>query len=165
MYVINPLSIDSLDPRLRIFGAAPFRIPSAAMMSTYRPKDIVVTSAWPYVFDEPKINDVIVFVHPVEPGQKYISRIIATGGDTLQIIDGTVIRNGQNVSEPFVNSETSERPAITNMDTLLVPADHYFMMGDNRHYSYDSRYWGFVPKKNIIAKITLIIHADSENQK
>ena len=125
-------------------------------------------------------QDIVVFLSPAEPGLYVVKRIIGAPGDRIHLRDGSVYRNGQKLNEPYVIHQSSSEsynpyrdnfPAVpasefNNVtpewqltmkqyiqgDDLVVPADHYFAMGDNRDVSYDSRYWGFIPRENVIGR-------------
>jgi signal peptidase I len=124
-------------------------------------------------------NDIVVFLSPVEPGLYVVKRIIGIPGDRIHLRNGKVYRNGELLEEPYVIRESSDAynsyrdnfPAVppseyTSVaptwqltlsqhiqgDDLVVPPDSYFAMGDNRDVSYDSRFWGFIPKENVIGR-------------
>lgn len=122
-------------------------------------------------------GDIVVFLSPAEPGLYVVKRIIGEPGDRIHLRDGSVYRNGQKLEEPYVIHNGSYNPYRDNFpavmptdnvtitpewhltmrqyiqgDDLVVPPDSYFAMGDNRDVSYDSRYWGFIPRENIIGR-------------
>lgn len=122
-------------------------------------------------------GDIIVFLSPAEPGLYVVKRIMGVAGDRIHLRDGAVYRNGVKLDEPYVihqgdsgNSYRDNFPAVPPSDynvtpewqlvlkqyiqgdDLVVPPDSYFAMGDNRDVSYDSRYWGFIPKENVIGR-------------
>ena len=123
-------------------------------------------------------GDIVVFLSPAEPGLYVVKRIIGLPGDRIHLASGTVFRNGVAQDEPYVihsqggynpyrdnvpavppgpsNGVTSdwqlELPTHIDGDDLVVPPDCYFGMGDNRDVSYDSRYWGFIPRANVIGR-------------
>jgi signal peptidase I len=128
-------------------------------------------------YHQVKRGDIVVFLSPAEPGLYVVKRIVATPGDRLHLRDNMIYLNGQKQNEPYVihngsynpyrdnfpdvppgdaNSVTPEwrltmNSYIENGD-LVVPPDSYFAMGDNRDVSYDSRYWGFIPRENVIGR-------------
>jgi len=142
-------------------------IPSGSMERTVLIGDHLIVSRFGYdagipftdyhvpLWRSPKRQQIIVFRAPLpEQGfPDFIKRCIGLPGDTLEIKQGVVYVNGKALDEPYRNqppNPNENRPAIT------VPPDSYFMMGDNRENSYDSRYWGFVPRANIIGTPVVI---------
>lgn len=101
-------------------------------------------------FREPRRGDVVVFRYPLDPTQLYVKRIIATGGETIGIHDGIVTVNDRVLSEPYLH-----RPMHGDMATHWVRPGAYFLMGDNRDVSDDSRSWGDLDADAIIARSTI----------
>ena len=110
-------------------------------------------------------GDVVVFKYPEEPERDYIKRVIGLPGEKLELKDKKVYINGQPLDEPYVHflfppgaeDESGEDFDVrVKYGPVTVPAGHYFMMGDNRDNSQDSRIWGFVPRENIIGRPLLI---------
>ena len=143
----------------------------------YAPSDGPFSSLLPY--QDVQRGDIVVFRYPLNLDETYVKRVIGVPGDRLRIANKQVIRNGELVQEPYKihNSQVIEplrddfpgppnpllRPEVQVMlrdhvrdGELLVPHGCYFVMGDNRDNSYDSRFWGFVPRENIIGKPWLI---------
>jgi signal peptidase I len=134
-------------------------------------------------YQEPKHGDIIVFQYPGDINTMLVKRLIGMPGDHLKIENGVVYRNGIRLNEPYVYHKYAYDPALDNFPNpccrlvkedlalqaqremlernvsageVVVPANHYFAMGDNRDNSSDSRYWGFVPRENIVGKPFLI---------
>ncbi len=164
-----------------------FEIPSESMVRTLLVGDHVFvdrltpTKKAAYVgplmpYTQIRHGDIIVFLHPKEPGMYVVKRIIGIPGDRIHLRDGKVFRNGQELTEPYVIHEgggfnpyrdqfpdappegevypdwpLEMREHIKNGE-LVVPPDSYFGMGDNRDVSLDSRFWGFIPKENVIGR-------------
>jgi signal peptidase I len=114
-----------------------------------------------------KRGDVIVFKYPEEPDRDFIKRVIGLPGETLEVRDKRVYINGQRLEEPYVHylqapPEPSEVHEVTSFDVrdqygpVTIPPDHYFMMGDNRDNSQDSRYWGFLPRSYVKGKALVV---------
>jgi signal peptidase I len=109
-------------------------------------------------------GDIVVFKYPDEPERDFIKRVIGLPGDTLELRAKKVYVNGQPLDEPYVHFlvPASEGSEVTSMDVrdrygpVSVPADQYFVMGDNRDNSQDSRYWGFLPRSYIKGKALMI---------
>ncbi len=98
-----------------------------------------------YPFHPPNQGDVIVFRAPQDVSRDFVKRVIGTPGDTVEIIDGDVFVNGEALDEPYVTNKDS-----FTMAPRKVPEGAFFVLGDNRRASDDSRKWGFVPQENII---------------
>jgi signal peptidase I len=112
-------------------------------------------------------GDVIVFKYPEGPERDFIKRIIGLPGETVQVRAKNVLINGQPIDEPYVRYEQPpaalpERDEVTSFDVreeygpVTVPADSYFVMGDNRDNSEDSRYWGFLPREYIKGRALVV---------
>lgn len=104
-----------------------------------------------YIFNPPRRGDIVVFRPPGSQSEPYIKRIIGLPGETVEIRDGAVFIDGAKLDEPYVTSSTSWR-GNGGESTITIPEDEYFMLGDNRSNSSDSRVFGTVPKANIIGK-------------
>lgn len=132
-------------------------VPTGSMISTINEGDKVIGNRLAYKFSEPKRGDIVLFWAPNKENTIYIKRLIGVPGDTIHIEGGKLFINGEEQNEPYVNGKPTY--AITgtesNKDTVFeytLKDDEYFMMGDNRTGSNDSRAWGTVSKKDIIAK-------------
>jgi signal peptidase I len=114
-----------------------------------------------------KRGDIIVFKYPVEPERDFIKRVIGLPGETLEVRQKAIYINGTALNEPYVHflqppSSNSEFHEVTSSDVrenygpVTVPPNQYFVMGDNRDNSQDSRYWGFLPRENVKGKALII---------
>jgi signal peptidase I len=109
-------------------------------------------------------GDILVFKYPIDPQRDFIKRVIGLPGDTVELKAKKVYVNNQALEEPYVHFLTpaSEGGEITSMDVrerygpVTVPPDQYFVMGDNRDNSQDSRYWGFLPRDHVKGKAMMI---------
>lgn len=134
-------------------------------------------------YEEPRHGDIIVFRYPPDIRETLVKRLIGMPGDRIRIANGVVYRNGTALNEPYVYHKYAYNPTIDNFPwqccrpvkeeasveaqknmladniaggEVIVPANHFFAMGDNRDNSSDSRYWGFVPRENIVGKPVVI---------
>ena len=107
-----------------------------------------------YWFDEPARGDVIVFLYPGNISQEYVKRVIGLPGETIDIENESVYVNGSLLTEPYVNGPTL--PKGYGYDHVVLQQGQYFVMGDNRQFSSDSRTWGVVPRENIIGRAYLV---------
>ena len=157
VYMINPFNTDSWDPRIRVCGFTIFRAPSRSMEPTIPENSIFLVSAWAYIRSEPSAGDIVVFKYPPDPTVAYVKRIIAIGGSTVEIADGAVLVDGQPLSQQYVARDASTSTYSRFMPRVRVPPKSYFVMGDNRDNSTDSRSWGFVPRDHIIGEVGAIL--------
>jgi len=156
----------------------PYRIPSGSMEPTLHIGQRVLVDRIGTHFGDPHVGEIAVF-HPPEGatqevcggGQRvapggapcsqpvdkeasvnFIKRIVAGPGDTIKIVEGHVIRNGKREKDPYISNTCANNAnrGCTMSTPIRIPADHWFMMGDNRGESDDSRFWGPVPRDNII---------------
>jgi signal peptidase I len=144
---------------IRIFIFQPFVVNGQSMEPNYHSSDYLIIDEISYRFNAPQRGDVVVFKYPKNPDFKYIKRIIGLPGETIEIKNKEIfITNNQNT---FKLDESAYLPAlvfdawerIDNMDPVILGLDEYFVLGDNRNNSSDSRIWGVLPAKNIVGKI------------
>lgn len=131
-------------------------VPTGSMLNTIHEGDRIIASRLAYVKEDPQRYDVIIFKYPDDEKQIYVKRVIGLPGETVQVINGVVYvtkTNGETIQldNSFVTNCTPEG----NFGPFEVPADSYFMMGDNRNSSWDSRFWDnkFVNKEEILGKV------------
>ncbi len=125
----------------------------ARIIPFWRPPEVKVH----YPFSEPQFGDIIVFRYPSEPRRDFVKRVVGLPGDEVEIVAGKLKRNGQTHLEPYVAN-----PDSVSLPPRVLAKDEYFVMGDNRGYSNDSRDWGPVPDKNIIGRVWLVYWPFSE---
>ena len=137
---------------IRTFIVQAFRIPSGSMIPTLEVGDrVLVAKFWNWFF-EPSRGYLYVFRYPVDRDRDFVKRVIAVPGDVVDIKGGVVYINGEPTDEPYVkNHDTfTMRPNhIFPEVPFTVPEDKYFMLGDNRGNSQDSRFWGFASKEDL----------------
>ncbi|WP_125141901.1 signal peptidase I [Clostridium transplantifaecale] len=133
------------------------QVPTGSMETTIMPGDRVIGSRLSYTFGEAERGDIAIFVYPDDADKGittyYVKRVIGMPGDTIDIIDGKIYINGSDtpLDEPYLHEEMEEEPP----QHYEVPENSYFMMGDNRNYSNDSRRWKnkFVAEDQLVAKV------------
>ena len=133
----------------------------------YQPVKAEGTSMWPQLDDQERIfinkfvyrlepierGDIVVFHYPRDPSKSYIKRVIGVAGDRVSIADGTVIVNGHELKEPYVPLDYSD---TRSMHEITVPPDSYFVLGDHRSMSNDSREFGTVARRFIYGKAVFV---------
>ncbi|MDD2554519.1 MAG: signal peptidase I [Desulfotomaculaceae bacterium] len=125
-----------------------FRIPSGSMEPTLQIQDYIFASKLSYRLDEPKRGDIVVFKYPKDTSRYFVKRLIAVGGETVALKGGELYVDGQSVPEDYLPQGLS----FPDYGPVTVPEGNYFMLGDNRNNSRDSRDWGFVPRNLIVGK-------------
>ena len=128
---------------------------STSLSRSFYDGEYILTNKISYRFNEPKQGEVIIFKAPHNESYDYIKRIIGLPGDTIKIKDGKVFINGVLLNESkYLPTDiyTNAGRFIKEGEEIIIPSEKYFVIGDNRPYSSDSRDWGFVPRKNIIGK-------------
>jgi signal peptidase I len=131
---------------VRPFVVEAFYIPSQSMVPTLKVQDRVLVNKFIYRFSEPERRDIVVFQSVEGGGEDLIKRVVGLPGDEIAVRGGRLFVNGEPQREPYVNKKFPDRSTFA---PTKVPKGHYFMMGDNRANSRDSRFFGPVPKKNI----------------
>ena len=131
-------------------------VPTGSMLNTIHEGDRIIPSRLAYIKEDPQRYDVIIFKYPDDETQIYVKRVIGLPGETVQVVNGVVYvtkTDGETIQldDSFVTNGTPEG----DFGPFEVPADSYFMMGDNRNSSWDSRFWNnkFVNKEKILGKV------------
>jgi signal peptidase I len=132
------LGINAISARIRVDGSS--------MEPSLHTGEFVVVNRLAYKFGEPEHGDVVVFHFPGDPDQEYIKRVIGLPGDQVRVANGTVYLNNQAIDEPYIAANPRYQ------GNWNVPADHLFVLGDNRNNSSDSHNWGAVPMVNVIGE-------------
>ncbi len=139
---------------VRTFVAQPFLVSGSSMEPTFMNGDYLLVDELTYHLRQPERGEVIVLKYPKDPSSYFIKRIIGLPGETVIIKNGivSILDNGKNLvlNEPYVD----QKMATTNFEETLGP-NEYFVMGDNRNFSYDSRSWGPVPSNDVVGMVRL----------
>ena len=132
-----------------------FNIDGMSMEPSLHNQELILVDKWSYMFHPPARGDVIVFVAPPNPAQDYIKRVVGLPGDIITIQNTDVYVNGKKLSEAYVepHHQGNPYPSFTNR---VVPPGAYFVLGDNRGGSSDSRDWGCVPQQNLIGRAAFV---------
>ena len=166
---------------IRTFVVQAFKIPSGSMKPTLQIGDHILVNKFlygvklPYIMKtvipvkEPTHGDIIVFKYPEDPDKDFIKRVIGVPGDTVEIKNKKIFINNTQLNDDYgVHTDPRLIPGQMNkrdnFGPVTVPGGSYFVMGDNRDNSYDSRFWGFVSEKSIKGKAFVIYWSwDSDN--
>ncbi len=132
------------------FGFQVARVEGRSMEPTLHDQDRLVVNKLAYQLHAPQVGDVVMLLHPNNPGQSLVKRVVAAPGETVAFRQGAVIRNGMAVNEEFLDAD---RRSFEDVAPVLVPEGHYFVLGDHRNNSSDSRAFGPVPMKYILGRI------------
>jgi signal peptidase I len=163
MYLLNPFDTTLADPRARIFGFTLYSAPSMSMEPTIEHGSTFLVDVAALRKRDPGIGEIIVFRYPPSPEVLYLKRVVATGGMTIEMRGGEVWLDGKRLEEPWLPRELATEANIeghhirfrpedirTDMSPIRIPEHHFFVLGDNRGNSSDSRSWGLVPRDHVI---------------
>jgi signal peptidase I len=134
------------------FGFQVARVEGMSMAPTLQDQDRLIVNKLAYRLHDPQVGDIVMLYYPLRPEKSFVKRVIAEEGDNVRIVDGRVYRNEVPLDDSFVPPEYRSHD---DWGPQVIPEGYYFVMGDHRNNSSDSRHWGFVPKKYIIGKVQL----------
>ena len=146
---------------IRYFIFQPFIVKGESMLPNFHSGDYLIVDQISYKIKDPKRGDVIVFKYPLDVSQRYIKRIIGLPYEKVEIINGEIIISKvtseglEGNSEKLILSEEEYLPNFKDTEgglSVTLSENEFFVLGDNRQFSYDSRKWGILPQKNIIGK-------------
>lgn len=146
---------------LRLFVIGVYYVPSGSMLDTIHEGDLILGERVSLAFGEPSQGDVVTFTSPLDPEETLVKRVIAVGGQTVDLVDGAVYIDGERLDEPYVSSW----PTVSLSDLegsagitypYVVPEGYVWVMGDNRTNSRDSRYFGPVSVDDVTSRAILI---------
>jgi len=173
LVIIFNMSIHYIFSRSEYWGVKAYSIPTTAMEPTLLLDDYIIADLKCYNDRNPNPGDLIIFQYPLDPELDYIKRCVAVGGQTVEIIEKVVYINGERFPDssyvkfidPRIFGKEEGRYSFKTYNNLgsrdnfgpfLVPEGHYFVMGDNRDNSADSRDWGAVPGKNLKGQVLFV---------
>lgn len=155
---------------IREFFIQAFKIPSGSMTPTLLVGDRLMVNKLRYGpkvrftdkrapgFSMPRRGDIVVFIFPDDPKRDFIKRLIAFGGETIEIKDGGIFINGKLIEDPVINKIYYYNRGDYGQEgqVIKVPEGQVYVLGDNSGSSHDSRFWGFVPEKNIVGRAEFV---------
>jgi signal peptidase I len=138
-----------------LFIYQPVQVEGTSMMPSLVDQERIFISKFPYKLGIERIErgDTVVFWFPSDPAKSYIKRVIGVPGDRVSIEDGIVYVNGRRIEESYVPVEYRDRQSLRE---VMVTEDSYFVLGDHRSSSSDSRNWGLVPRRNIYGRAVFV---------
>jgi len=138
-----------------IYIAQPNMIRGSSMLPTFKDKEYILTDKITYKLRSPVRGEVVILQSPTNADIDFIKRVIGLPGDTISISDGKVYLNGKQLMEPYISVYTPIIPEgyLKDGDNILIPQRSYFVLGDNRPGSSDSREYGLVPSEHIIGRV------------
>ena len=146
---------------IRTFLIGPYKIPTGSMESTLMIGDRIFVDKLSYRFREAKRGEVIVFKYPLDLKKDFVKRLVAFGGEDIEIRDGSIYINGKKLDQPDLFQgryyyNRNDWDYGKERSHYRVPEGMFFVLGDNSAHSSDSRNWGFVPKKDLVGRAVLI---------
>ncbi len=156
--VLYPL----LSFRSYTLGYEAFRIPARSMAPALVVGDYIVADTWHYSDTAIGVGEIAVFEAPGTGGVNFIKRVVGVPGDVLAHANNQLIRNGVVVTEPYADYGDSRARAAASFSEVTVPDGEYFVMGDNRNNSRDSRYLGTIPRENFVGRAAHIWYSRDE---
>lgn len=149
---------------IRYFLIQPFIVEGSSMMPNYIDKEYLLAEKFNYLFGSPKRGDVVIFRYPNDPSTNFIKRVIGLPGETVQIEDSVIsIINQEHPSgvilkeDLYLSADVKTLTDARGKYSKTLGPDEYFVLGDNREHSSDSREWGILPKANIIGRAWLTL--------
>lgn len=132
-----------------VFFYQPVKVEGVSMAPELTDQERIFVNKFRYRVDEIERGDIVVFWYPLDRTTSYIKRVIGVPGDVVEIRDGRVLVNGLLIEEPYVPPESMDHRSF---QTVVVEPGQYYVLGDHRSQSSDSRTWGLVPRENIYGK-------------
>lgn len=147
---------------LRLFVLQPFIVEGSSMQPEFQTNDYLLVDKFSYYIHEPKRGDIIVFRYPFNPTVNYVKRIIGLPGERVLVDKGKITifsdayPDGRRLTEPYLTeNEATLLPSGAVRSEYVVPNDKYFVLGDNRGASSDSREWGFLPQEEVVGRVII----------
>lgn len=128
------------------------RVEGSSMEPTLHDQDRLVVNKLAYRLHKPQLGDIVMLRYPKDPELTFVKRVIGVPGDVIEILDGRVYRNGDRIPDDYVSENMRSHE---DEPSQIIREGHYFVMGDHRSNSLDSRVWGLLPEKYILGKVEL----------
>ncbi len=143
---------------VRTFIVQAFKIPTGSMRPTLLEGDRILVNKFLYRFKEPERGDVVVFKYPEDPKRDFIKRLVGKGNEKISLQEGRLLINGEKVTEGAFGERYYYNQGLYGQEKepVQIPPGHFYVLGDNSASSRDSRFWGFVPRRQIVGKAFLV---------
>ncbi len=147
---------------IRVFLVQPFLVDGASMSPNFETNDYLIVDKLSYFFKTPMRGEVVVFKYPSDPSKYFIKRVIGLPGETITVLDGNTTITKTDGTKVHINESFVKNISTDDSKTTALGADEYFVMGDNRPHSFDSRAWGPLDKKYIAGRALLRLYPFNE---
>ena len=150
----------------RMFVAQPFIVSGASMEPTFDSSEYLVVDQVSYRFEKPSRGDIVVFRYPLDPSFFFIKRIVGLPGERITVTDGVVFISNANEQEPhaLVEPYLKSPSKKINVRSTTLDSDEYYMLGDNRDASADSRIWGPISKRHIVGRALVRLYPFNDTE-
>ncbi|MCX6809382.1 MAG: signal peptidase I [Candidatus Berkelbacteria bacterium] len=138
---------------IRVFIIQPFIVEGQSMEPTFHNNDYLITEKVTYKFRTPERGEIVIFHPPDNTSVNYIKRIIGLPGDTIEIKDGSIFVNSNELTEKYLNSDEQTALSQGNQEKITLGEKEYYVFGDNRNHSRDSRELGPIPLDNLVSRV------------
>jgi signal peptidase I len=155
IYVTNPFNVTSTSILSRFTGVEVFGVPATSMEPTIAQGTLAIVLNWPYLVGDPRVGDISVFRIPASPNDTYLKRVVAAAGDRISMHMCEVTRNGSKLQEGYIYVDPrrlTRDPSLCEVPEQVVPAGSYYVLGDNRTNSADSRFLGPIPRSAFVGR-------------
>jgi signal peptidase I len=150
---------------ISFLGVSPFKFATTSMMPTIHKDDFLMTDPKAYDNQAPQRGDLIVFIYPRDPSKRFLMRVIAIEGETVEIKNKQVFIGGQPLQESYkIHEDSAVDNSRDNFGPLRIPAGRCFVLGDNRDNSNDSRFWGVLPLANVKGQALYVYWANDKKR-
>lgn len=164
--LLNAVTVIALVLVIRYVIISPFEVKGESMEPNFHSEDLLIVDKLSYRFQDPQRGDVIVLIPPPDTKQYYVKRIVGLPGEKIQFLNGKVVitndahPEGVTLAEPYLPASLATYGSTT--EPITIPAGSYFVLGDNREHSNDSRAWGALPKPNIVGRAWVVLWPPSD---
>jgi len=164
--LLNAVTVIVLVLVIRYVIISPFEVKGESMEPNFHSEDLLIVDKLSYRFQDPQRGDVIVLIPPPDTKQYYVKRIVGLPGESIRFLNGKVVivndehPEGMTLTEAYLPTTLATYGSTT--EAISIPAGSYFVLGDNREHSNDSRAWGALPATNIVGRAWVVLWPPSD---